>query len=550
MRPPFHRRLKTLRADRRGAAAMLLALSMTALTGAAAISVDLGSAYLARRELQGIADSAVLAAVAERVAVDGEATARAVIDRSGAAQVTIDALTPGLYRRDAALDPAARFAADGARPNAARLTLAREVPLVFGRALLGRPTMTVRATATAARLDYAAFSIGTRLASLSDGLPNDLLSALAGTSLNLSVMDGQGLASADLDLLRVADALKLRLGQGSATYAELFDRTIPLGDIVLAMADAAPDISTRDALMRIAPQLSRSARLADMIDLGVIGGNSASDGATRLEVGAFALLRAVLELSRGDTYELNLNLGVQGLTDARLRIFGGRGDTSSPWLSVTDARDVVIRTARSRIYLEVSALSAISGIASLRVPILIDLAEAEARLSDIACGGAGSRGVTLAVTPSIGSIAIADVSGSGLANLNVAPALQPAVLTNVLGAVRATASAKVSLGGVQSQSLFFSEGDIAAHASKTVSTGDLVTGVTASLVKKVDIAVTILGITVHTGPVVSALGAQLGALGPVIDPLLGQLTGLLGVRLGEADVRVDGMRCGVPLVVA
>ena len=37
-----------------------------------------------------------------------------------------------------------------------------------------------------------------------------LLSALAGTELNLSVMDYQGLANLNVDLLHFADALKVR----------------------------------------------------------------------------------------------------------------------------------------------------------------------------------------------------------------------------------------------------------------------------------------------------------------------------------------------------
>jgi len=544
------RGLARLRCDRRGAAAALIALSMAALTGTAAISVDLGSAYLARRQLQGIADAAALAAAAGNVPTDGAAAAQALIDRSGAPDATIETLTPGQYRRDAALDPASRFTAGAPASNAARLTLARDVPLFFGRMLLGRPSMTVRAHATAARMDYAAFSIGTRLASLSGGVANDLLSALAGTNLNLSVLDGQGLVSAKLDLLGIADALKLRLGQPDVTYAQLLDQTIPLGDIVLAMADAAPDLSTREILTRIAPQLSRQTRLADMIDLGIIGGNSANDGTTRIEVDAFALLRSMLEVSLGDSFVLDLNAGVPGVTGVKLRIFGGRGDTHSPWLSVTDAHDVVIRTARSRIYLEVSMLSGLSQVASLRVPILIDLAEAQARLSEIRCDGAGSRGVGLSVTPAIGSIALADVDTASLASLSTAPVLKAATLANVANVIRVTARADLSLGGVTPQSVFFSEADIAAHTRKTVATGDLVTGLTSSLMNDVDVDVSLLGLPLPVGGLVSTVGHQLALLGPLLDPLILQLTGLLGVRLGEADVQVDRMRCGVPVLVA
>jgi len=542
--------------NRDGAATVMLAISFTTLMGAAAVGVDVGALFLAKRELQGIADAAVLAAAAGDIAGDAAGSAQSVIDRSGQPGVAINRLTRGIYRHDAMIAPSARFIETSSQPSAAQLRIERPVPIFFGRFLTGKPAVMVRAQATAARADLAAFSIGTGLAALSGGLPNRLLSALAGTQLNLSAMDGQSLAAAHIDLLGFADALRVQLGRQGSSYADIFGADIPLQSLVRALAEAAPDLASQTILATITPRLGTGrVRLADLIDLGPLGQDDAPGSETPIKVDAFTMLRALLESAQGDVSVATMNLvDIQGLTGAKLTLVTGGGDTRSPWMTVTQARDVVVRTSRTRLYLEASMLSAISGIASLRVPVYIDLAEAEARLSDIKCGGnPASDGVTLAVTPAIGTIAMTDLTTAQLRDFSRTPTMPPAVLANVLGnllGTRVSARAVVQLGGVQPQNVHFSRNDITSRTPRTVSTHDLVAGITGSLIKNVDIEVTVLGITTRVGPVVSAVGAQLGVLVPALDGLLNQVTGLLGLQLGSATTRVDRMRCGMPMLVA
>jgi uncharacterized membrane protein len=543
--------LTPLLRDRRGVAATMMALSLTALTGVAAITIDLGSAYVAKRQLQGIADAAVLAAASGDVVTHGTSSAQAIINQSGVTSVTINSLTPGIYQRDTEVAPDARFAADTTDPTGARLTLDRQVPLFFGKFILGRPTITVSATATAARADLAAFSIGTRLASLSGGIANELLSGLTGTSLNLSLVDTQSLVSADMDLLHFADALRVRLNMSDASYAELFGTQVSLRDLVHAMADAAPSVAARDALAKVAAVVGTdSLRLDDMIDLGPIGQANSADGQSAIVIDAFSLLRATLQQSRGENYQSSINLTVPGLTSVKLLLVGNNGTAQSPWMTVTDARDVVIRTGRIRIHLEVKLASALAGISTIRVPLYVELAEAQARLSDIHCSGDATGGsVTLAVTPSIGSAAIADINSGQIADFSSAMTMQPAVLVDIIG-TKIRANSQILLGGTQAKSVTFSSGDIAARVTKTVATDDVVAGLAVSLVSHMQLSLTTLGMTVTTGPLLSAVGGVLTPLAPTLDGLINQVTGLLGVKLGMADVRVERMRCGVPLLVA
>lgn len=547
-----HRGLQGLKRDRSGAATVMLALSFTTLMGAAAVGVDVGSVFLAKRQLQGIADAAALAAAAGDIAGAGTAAAEGIIAESGQPEVTISRLTSGVYKRDASLAPAARFTATTNQPSAAQLLLERPVPIFFGRVLTGRPTMTVRAQATAARMDMAGFSIGTRLAALSGGLPNQLLSALAGNQLNLSVLDGQSLASAQIDVLGFADALGVELGREGTSYATLFNSTIPLDTLVRAMARAAPDAVSRAALDSIAPRLGTgAARPADLIDLGPLGQSDTHDGDSQLRVDAFSFLRALLESAQGESYQATLDVSVPGLAGARLTMAGGGGTAHSPWMTVTQARDVVIRTSRARLYLETTLLSAIGGIATLRLPVYVDLAEAQARLADISCGSAGGTGdgVTLAVTPAIGTVAIADITPTQIGDFSTTMPTRTAVLASIPG-TKLSASANVHLGGVTAQSVRFTREDIAKHTPHTVSTGDLTAGIAKSLTNSVQVSATVLGITVTGGPLVSAVGSQLGVAAPLVDGLLNQVTALLGVQLGSATTWVDRMRCGVPMLVA
>lgn len=539
-------RLRRLGRDRRGGVTIILAGSLMMLAGAASVAVDLGSVYLARRELQGIADAAALAA-----SQGGRSAAEALIARTGVANVRVLTLNGGHYAADPAVPVADRFIADDPRASATRLELERRVPLFFGRLLVGRDSLTVQARATAARADAAAFSIGTGLASLNGGLPNMLLSALAGTELNLSVMDSQGLASLNVDLLGFADALRVRLGKDGEAYGALFDRTIPLGDIVQAMADSA-DGPTAATLRTIAGRLgTRSARLGDIIDLGPMRGSASATGEPALLFDALSMLRMILSPPAGTAVPMDLRLTVPGLTDTRLMLVTGPGQAATPMVTITAGHDVVVRTAQTRLYLETSVATALSGLVKLRVPIYVELASAEARLSAIECDGASGRGVTLAVTPSVGTAALADITVGALTNFSTAASPRAALLAQTL-LLRVTGLANVPLGGLTPQTVRFSQADIDARQSKRVSTGDLTQGVVAGLVSRtrIDISLLGLGLGIDIGALAPAIGAVLTTAAPLLDGIVNDVTALLGVRVGSADVRVHALRCGRPTIVA
>lgn len=534
---------RSLTHDRRGGVTMILAGSLFMLVGAATVAVDLGSIYLAKRQLQGVADAAALAA-----ADGGRDAAEQLVGRSGVAGVALAALDSGSYTPDPSMPVAQRFRAGDPVGGATRVEVRRRTPLFFGRLLVGRDAIDLSARATAARTDAAAFSLGTGLASLNGGLPNMLLSNLAGTELNLSVMDYSGLVSANLDLLHVADALRVRTGRDGEAYGALFDRDIPLSDLIGAMADSAGNSAAANSLLTMSSRIAgRSVRLSDIIDLGPMRGAANATGQPNILVDAFSMLRMVLSPPKGTAVPMDLHVAVPGLSSTRLMLVTGEGQAQSPLMTITAKRDVVLRTAQTRIYLESTVGAALSGIASVRIPLYIELAAAEARLSDIRCGSNG--GVTLAVTPSVGIAALGEIDVHMLTNFSVAAKPRPAVLAQILG-TRVTGYANVGLGGTQTVPVNFLAAEISAQQAKTVSTRDVTQGVVASLAGQTQIQVSLLGITVSNSPLSPLIGTVLGTTAPLLDNIINTVTATLGVKLGSAEVRVHQRRCGIAAIVA
>ena len=237
------RMLSAFAADRRGVAAMLTALCMLALIGSAALGVDLGDIYMKTRQLQGVADLAAMAAVqgldpsaSQSPAATAQATAALNPWPGG---ITAQAVT-GLYVGDASVPAAQRFTPTTAGPNAVQVTLRAPVPLYFAGLILGRSSLDVTRTAIAARAQFAAFSIGSGLASLNGGVANALLSALTGSQVQLSVMNYQALASANVDLLRYLPALQARAGVQALSFNQLLTTSIAPSAALGALPTPSP----------------------------------------------------------------------------------------------------------------------------------------------------------------------------------------------------------------------------------------------------------------------------------------------------------------------
>ncbi|MCX7356600.1 MAG: hypothetical protein NT015_00385 [Alphaproteobacteria bacterium] len=85
---------------------------------------------------------------------------------------------------------------------------------------------------------------------------------------------------------------------------------------------------------------------------------------------------------------------------------------------------------------------------------------------------------------------------------------------------------------------------------KSVHTRDAVRATVSTLLGQTKLTVRAAGLGLSTSALTSAVRGVLTTVAGPLDTLVNGLSDLLGVRLGEADVRVNGVRCGGAALVA
>ncbi len=465
-------RLSELIRDRKAGISIASAFAMTMLIGAAALAVDVGSLYLDRRKLQGIADAAALAAAGR----PGEerAAAERIIAANCNCAIRIAELATGHYAADRTIAADRRFTPGGASPNAVRIVLHRDRPLYFGRALTGRNQSVIAASATGARRGYAAFSLGSRVAAVNGGLPNALLSGLTGSQVSLSLMDYNALASTDIDLLAFSEALRSEIDAEVLTFGQTLDTQVTLPQVLSALAQAS-DGQAAQALEHIASRaLPRTLLPSRAIDLGPRASSIRADAANPVKVNALGLLRTMLLLgSANRQVDLSVASNLPGGSGIDIALLIGEPPAQSPLIAVTDTNDVIVRTAQVRLKLDPAPASLV------RLPLVSIDAEAELVLSDLA--------------------------------------EKPAI---------------------------FSRADIDEGRVKTVSSSGWVAGAAKSLSDRMDLSVRVLGLGLNLNALRTATAGAVTLAAPVLDTVLADITGTLGLSVGQADARVNALRCG------
>lgn len=526
--------------DEKGGVAIMTAAFAGLICVLAALAVDLGSVSLKARQIQGAADLSALAAARDLARAETAARATASANLTDLQALTV---TRGGYVADARIKPEDRFSPGVSEPNAARVEVTAPAPLFFGRWILNRPNVTVRRTATAAipgGQPQAMFSIGSRLASLDGGLANALLSGLLGSNVSLTVMDYRALAGAQVNLLQFSDALAADLGVTAGDYDALLQHEVTAGR-ALKVLESIAGSDTKSVLGKLTrTPVDARLKLKDLIGVEADARQGLRE-ALNAEVSALDLIMASLETANGDR-QVALDLGARaGLADVDVMLAIGERPNKSPWLTITGKDDPIIRTAQARVYLKATTAQALSGLAQVKLPVLIEAAASEARLKRINCEGA--RTVTLAVRPGVARARIGTIDEAKLKNFKAPLAGSPATLVSVLGLVTIKAQADVEIADLSWQDVTFSASDISHQTVRTVRARGFVNGLIVSLLQRLDVDVDVIGLGLGLGDLAKALGALLTPLGPALDGLVQPLLDLLGLKLGEADVRVHGVQC-------
>lgn len=592
-------------ASETGATAPAVAVILLVLFGFVGLVVDTGLWYLSRRELQAAADAAALAAAPW---ADDAARAESEIDATLVANgVDADALTSftwGVWCPSSSLDPTTRFRPgrldcpdlpNATRSNAVRLEVSDEGPLIFAplvAAGITAPNLNVRATAT--RINMAGLTAGSGVLDINQTAGvNAVLSALLGSSLNLSALTYQQMLAAQVDALSLLDALNTKLNLNAGSYNQVLNAQANAGEVldaaisVLEQQGQTGSISTGLAGAKVIRDLALQApnkkiQIGRLLNVGVwkdLSVGQSSPTAVTAGVDLLQLSSASLQVANGTNalaLAAPIDLGVVkvGLQTTLIEPPQGSYFTFGP-------EGTRVRTAQARLLLNAQVNAA--PIASANLPVYVEVGAGDAEITSIRCQGDPLRDsrVDVSATSSAAAVYLGSPTPANLmTNFN-----QPVSSTAITRARMDVAQLlpflpllKVEIGGQagltqQAQTLRFDQpvAPISVMPTATPSTigfigrpanavdsGSLATparaGSGANLsVGSVSLNTCILGQVLCLGGLDSALETSVrntlnnvfAALNPLIS---GLLTGL-GVHLGYVDVTVPGVRCGQAVLV-
>ncbi|MFC0204662.1 TadG family pilus assembly protein [Novosphingobium soli] len=602
-------RLRGLWRDSRGAIGPAIAVLGVSLLAAAGLFLDVALYYSGNRELRVATESAALAAAMDPTRAEGLASD--FLARNGYDASVLRTVEVGYYCANIAQESGSRFVAAGSpdiancpgssRPNAVRVTTGKP-SRQFLVGVLGRasPIPQLAATASAARIDEAGISATSGLLTVSNPLVNavnELLGGLLGIKLQLSTADIEALLGGNVDAGLFFDALATRAGF-DGTYGELTKGTFDLQDIALAAADAAGSPATRSALNAFGTMVGRG-YMVPLNGLFAVGvwrnmpvGEADVKPALRAGLNAYQLVSYAVQegpvvVALSDVIQPLVPPPL--LTGTEVRIGAAvTGHPDRPRFAFGPARETKVGTSMLRLQVNVTLLNLPLGVARANVPILIDVAAAEAEIADIDCMGQVDQAANTTVRVQARSALVKAYIGTAPANALTKPL--PPIRAEQIGhteiaqvglrlvpllplevvSVKGRAIAEPVLGGDVRESLLTfgpapGNGTIGTPArpgsSLTVpngaQVGTTVQGLVDSLTGDKDgLRVCLLGGLCGVGETVvrsdllpSITRPLTGVVAGVIDPLLTNVLIALGVQLGHASVWVNGVRCGVPVLI-
>jgi uncharacterized membrane protein len=515
-----------------------------------AISVDTAALYYERRMVQSVVDLAAISAA--MAPSDAQSIVREVLTTAGLDPTTGLEVVVGNFKPLSGTPAGNRFVRGGLPANAVRVSYQRAGTLHFGRSITDAPT--IGASGLAAVTPEVTFSVGSRLASLHGGVANAVLGSLLGTTISLTALDYTGLAATKVDALSFLDALAQKLNVTVGTYDQLLTMNAPVGAIAGALANV-----TTGAQKSLLTTISLAGNgnkvpLGKLIDAGRYGRLAIGSGADvlGLDLSVLDILSAAASVADG-TRQVAVGLGgsIPGVAALSVDLFVGQPAQRGKWLAI-GANGSVVRSTQLRLRVDAQVLGGlVLQSALIKLPLWLDIAQSEARLSAATCPDSTHPSGTaeLEVIPGVARIAVGKATNAQMRNFGAPLPLTP---VNILDALllKITAAAQVTIAQNQPITVDFSSSDIADARIKTARTTTVVSSLTQSLINGLVLDISVLGFGLSPVSVIDA--AVKAVLAPLVSPLdlvVNTVLTALGVRLGEADVRVYGVRCTNPVLV-
>jgi uncharacterized membrane protein len=542
--------------DERGNFAIMAAGLMTLVIGCAALGVDLGSVFTDRRRTQSTTDLAAIVAASNLSNATNAAIATVTKNNYPASDLVSVQL--GTYTANSAISPQARFVTPAVgTPNPARVTMTTQTPLYFAHYITGASQYSITTTATATTTEMASFAIGSRLLSVNGGLLNAMLGSMLGTTLSLSVMDYNSLASANIDAFSFLSAVATRVNLTAATYSQILSTNIKVSDIIAAMLSAQQAAngasSATTALSSISQAMNTvttQMQLGSLIDVGPYGGLTAgTQPQMGVAVSLLQLLNATAQIANG-THQIatGLALSLPGIASVSLTVTIGERAQGSSWLAVGSA-GASVHTAQTRVLLSIQLIG--TGPAPVvNLPVYVEIASGTATLNAVSCGfpNISTSAVTLGVTPGIVNAWIGAVTMADMNNFTTEPNPPAATLVN-LGLITVSGRANAYMGNTTPAHVTFTYPQIQALTPQTVTTTNFTSSLTSSLLGNLSLNVNIIGLGLPIPGLGSTVAGILSGATSSVDQLLASLLQTLGVGIGQADVWVTGVRCDGAVLV-
>lgn len=566
-RPAIRRsRIVTLR-RMHGAISVMTAAFVATIGLAVLVSIDIGNLFYSQRALQRAADLAAMAA-AQRLDVPN--AAQLAVQQNG---LTVDGnnvkltVVPGVWDATTGTAPTyftAQSAVDG-NTNAVQVTVSQNVPYFF---TIGQRTL--QATAIAKNTSIVAFSLGSGLASLDNGLLNQLLGYLLHTNLNLDAASYQGLATTNIRLGDLAVAL------GAGSMQELLALSPSLGTLFNAMVSVASQSGLAGLSVGGAGASNALSFGSDLnVPINIGDGGASSPGLLQVlalagnEKAALDATVNVLDLlttaaqianSKSAVNVAPVSLNILGLGTVRLslKIIEPPAIAVGPpgqFLSGPNAGQwkTQARTAQVRLGLGIDANVAGLQFANLPLGLLVAGAQGHAKSTSCAVPRKNST-ATISAQPQPASLCIANGADTSVNSVMNCSAAAPAQVVQLqlgplgglaLVGLKANVSPTSNTGWgdetiAMTQIGLNPQTDTSGKSPPRVATQAVFGSILNSNLNQ--LTVTLLGIDVSllARPL---LIPALSLIGQTLDAVLSPLLGALGIQLGYADIKLLSLDC-------
>lgn len=531
------------------------------------VSVDIGNLFYKQRALQRSADLAAMAAVQR---LDLPAAAQQAVVQNG---LTVDgtnvtlAVVPGVWDASTGTAPTyftGQLAVDG-NTNAAQVTITQNVPYFF---LVGNRQL--QATAIAKNTSIVSFSLGSGLASVNNGLLNQLLGYLLHTNLNLDAASYQGLATTNIRLADLAVAL------GAGSMQELLALSPSLGSFFTSVISVASQSGLAGVSVGGAGASNTLSYGSDLnVPINIGDGGASSPGllsvlalagneqaALNATVNVLDLLTTAAQIANSQSAvnvaPVTLNLVGLGAVTLSLKIIEPPTIAVGPpgqFLSGPNVGQWKTQARTAQVRLGVGVVVGAPGLLAVSLPIGLQVAGAQAHAKSTSCTvPRTSSTATISAQPQPVSMCIAtgaDTAVSGAMNCaGASPA--PLVDLGVLGAVSIKANVSPTANSnwgdetiAATQIGLNPQTDTSGNSPPRVATQAVFGSILNNNLTQVQLNATLpLVGTIPLGQAGMLLVAPVLALvGTTLDTILTPLLELLGIQVGYADIKLLSLDC-------